>query len=141
MEAKIAVALQRVIRFVTQERGVRLSFSRCTPLESSMRVQLQSLFLVVVGVVTSVAGDISGGILIKASSNNTAILQPFVGTFVHSKTFQVRENLLSGLLVARACPQGYGVCSNTGSCCPLGGACCSNGGEYLRARYPREDLC
>ncbi|KAJ7159611.1 hypothetical protein C8R46DRAFT_1224192 [Mycena filopes] len=33
---------------------------------------------------------------------------------------------IAGLLVARACSPGYGLCGN-GGCCPVGGACCTEG--------------
>lgn len=48
---------------------------------------------------------------------------------------------LRELLIERqGCQQGFGVCSNTGSCCPLGGGCCSNGRSREFYHFVHDEL-
>lgn len=55
----------------------------------------------------------------QAESFETTLL----GSISQSGDRDMRE-----LLVGRqGCQSGFGLCSNTGSCCPLGGDCCNDG--------------
>lgn len=48
---------------------------------------------------------------------------------------------LRELLIERqGCQQGFGVCSNTGSCCPVGGGCCSSGRSRVNCHFVHDGL-
>lgn len=94
-----------------------------------------SLLLTLASAVSVLAEDLAGGVFI--ASTPLTLLKPLINKPIESnKGLAARENLLSGLLVARSCPSGYGFCTNTGVCCPANGDCCSDGGAHcVCSRY------
>jgi hypothetical protein len=53
-------------------------------------------------------------------------LKPRAGKPFPQAGSQRETSVIPGLLVSRACPAGYGLCSNNGLCCQTGGYCCTS---------------